>query len=377
MKRLLKATDNIFKKDKLYLIILTVVIWRIYLFLIAYFAKILIPQFITRFPYVEVLKNSGLPYWVWSFGNFDGVHYIRIAKDGYAYQFTQAFFPMYPILIKLVSFITFGNYLVAALLISNTCFLIAVILFYKITKNIFNQSIAFWSCLFIIFSPTSFYFASVYTESLFFLLVILSFYFYEKENYILSSIFGAFSSLTRLIGIYLSVVLTKIAKRKNYFSLFIVPFGLIVYMLYLKITFDNPIYFLTAQSAFGQERSTTNLVLLPQVFYRSIQQMFTTHGFVLFNSTFDFISTLICLILLLYSFKMVRKSWVIFSLLAVLTPTLTGSLISMPRYIIIAFPMYIVVASINNIWIKVILLVLSIGLLAITTTFFTRGYWIA
>ncbi len=372
-----KAANNTFKKDKLYLIILIVVIWRIFLFLIAYFAKIFFPQFVTRFPYVETLKDSGLPYWVWSFGNFDGVHYLRIAEDGYAYQFTQAFFPMYPILVKLVSIITFGNYLVAALLVSNICFLLGITYFYKLTKNIFDQSVAFWSCLFIIFSPTSFYFGSVYTESLFFLLIILAFYFYEKENYILSSIFGAFSSLTRLIGIFLSVTLVKIAKRKNYLSLFIVPFGLIVYMLYLKITFNNPLYFLTAQSAFGQERTTASLIFLPQVFYRSIQQILTTRGFVRFNSAFDFLSTVICLILLLYSLKYVKKSWIFFSLLAVLTPTLTGSLISMPRYILTAFPIYIVLATINNTWIKVILLALSISLLAITTTLFTRGYWIA
>jgi len=57
-----------------------------------------------RFPYVdEVLKNSDLPAWMHQFGNFDGVHYVRIASAGYEYQFTQAFFPLYPLLIKIVS----------------------------------------------------------------------------------------------------------------------------------------------------------------------------------------------------------------------------------------------------------------------------------
>src|SRR3989338_3679220 len=154
--------------------------WRLLLFFIAFISPTVIPKFGATFPYFqERLINSGLPHFIWSFGNFDGVHYLGIAKDGYAYQFTQAFFPFYPILIKLVSFLTFGNLLVAALLISNVAFLFGLIIFYKLVNKYYGERIALWSCLFLLSFPTSFYFGAVYTEGLFFLMIIAAFYLVE------------------------------------------------------------------------------------------------------------------------------------------------------------------------------------------------------
>jgi len=104
-------------------------IWRTVLFVIAYFSPRIIQTFGARFPYYqERLISSGLPHFVWSFGNFDGVHYLGIAKDGYAYQFTQAFFPLYPILVKLVNYIV-GNLVISGLLVSNVAFLFGLVIF--------------------------------------------------------------------------------------------------------------------------------------------------------------------------------------------------------------------------------------------------------
>jgi len=76
-------------------------------------------------------------------------------------------------------------------------------------------------------------------------------------------------------------------------------------------------------------------------------------------------------------YKKVRVQWLTFSFLAVLTPTLTGTLASMPRYILIAFPVYIVLAHIKSDLIKSVILFFFIVTLVIATALFTRGYWIA
>lgn len=358
---------------KIFILFLT---WRILLFIIAILAPSLIPVFGNKFPYVELLKSYHLPAWAWAFGNFDGVHYLRIARDGYAYGFTQAFFPLYPVLIKVVSYLTLGNYLLSALLVSNVSFLIALIIFHKLIKKVFDEKIALWSTIFLVFSPTSFYFGSVYTESTFFLFTIAAFYLVEKERYLLASVFGFFASATRLVGVFLAPTLIKKSKV-NAYALIIAPLGLIFYMTYLKISFNNPLYFLTAQSAFGQSRTTASIVFIPQVVYRSIAQILTTHGLVLFNSSLDLIFTIVALIILLISFKFVKKSWIFFSIVSVILPTLTGSLISMPRYILIAFPIFITLAHINNNFVKSLILIIFISALIITTALFTRGYWIA
>jgi len=352
-------------------------IWRYTLFLFAFFAKMLLPQFGARFPYVGVLEESGLPYWIWSFGNFDGVHYLRIAQDGYAYQFTQAFFPLYPILIKLVSYITLGNFLVAALLISNITFFVGLLLFYKLIKKNYDEKIAFWSCIFLLTFPTSFYFGSVYTEGVFFLMIIAAFYFIEEKKILLASIIGSFASATRLVGIFLAPSLIKKLDNKSLIPLLIIPLGLFAYMIYLKIEFNNPFYFLTAQSIWGQERSTTGIVLLPQVFWRYIKILATTSGLPLLNASFELVSSVFAIVILILANKKVKREWLIFSWLAVLTPTLTGTLASMPRYILIAFPIFIVLTNIKSTLIKIGIIVLFLTLQVILVSLFTRGYWVA
>ncbi|MEK7580989.1 MAG: mannosyltransferase family protein [Patescibacteria group bacterium] len=366
------------KFNDIYLVIFLFITWRLFIFTVAAIAPKFIPNFGGTFPYYnERLISTGLPYYIWSFGNFDGVHYLGIARDAYAYQFTQAFFPLYPILIKLVSMILFNKYLISALLISNICFLAALLLFYNLTKRIYSKSVALWSCVFLISFPTSFYFGSIYTESLFLLLVVLSFYFFEQNKIILASLIGGIASFSRLVGIFLAPALVKKITIKNLIPILIVPTGLIIYMIYLQYKFHNALYFLTAQSAFGQERATTKIVLLPQVIYRWIAQITSSHGPQLFVSTFELAATLFALLTLIVGARKVKREWLIFSSLALITPTLTGSLASMPRYILVAFPIFIILAHIKNLYIKLFITATFIILLTYCVSMFTRGYWIA
>lgn len=352
-------------------------IWKLFIIVTAYFAPLVIPEFGAKFPYYnERLIQSGLPYFMWSFGNFDGVHYLGIAKDGYVYQFTQAFFPLYPALFAAISYITGLNLVVSGLLISNSAFLFGFVIFYFLVKDTFNRKTALWSCTFLLAFPTSFYFGSIYTEGLFFFLTIFSFYLLSKNKVLLASTVGLLASSTRLVGIFLSVTLQR-SKKANFAPILLVPLGLLVYMLYLKIKFNNAIYFLTSQSAFGQQRSTTEIILLPQVVYRWTKQIATTSGLTLFNSILELTTLLFVLALLIVAWKRMNRQWVIFAILSTLTPTLTGSLASMPRYVLIAFPIFIVLAQIQSKYVKVLITIGFIVLLAISTTFFTRGYWIA
>ncbi|OGE06124.1 hypothetical protein A2W70_05260 [Candidatus Curtissbacteria bacterium RIFCSPLOWO2_02_41_11] len=354
-------------------------IWRIGLFAVTSIAtQVLPPNFGKSFPYYEEeLINTDLPHFIWSFGNFDGVHYLRIAKDGYVYQYTQAFFPLYPLLIKFVAFLTFGNFLIAGLLISNIAFFFALVIFHKLVNKYHGGKIAFWSCLFLLTFPTSFYFGSIYTEGLFFLMIISVFLLFDKNKIWLASIIGLFASLTRLIGIFLTPSLMLGKKVTSLIPLLIVPLGLLVYMFYLRIEFNNPFYFLTSQAVWGQERSTTQIVLLPQVFWRYLKILATTNGLTLLSAAFELTATVFALAILVVAYKKVKTEWLVFSFLAVLTPTLTGTLTSMPRYILVAFPIFIVLGLIKSTLFKILILTIFVMLLLISTTLFTQGYWVA
>src|SRR3989344_6660943 len=166
---------------------------------IIYIASFFIP-YLGFFPYKEIAQQYNLPKFITTLANFDGVHYLLIAKNGYT-QYQQAFFPLYPLLIRLLSPLFSSNYLLTGLFISNFSFLLGLFYLNKyllISKYpISNIKYLF---LFLIAFPSSFFFGAVYTEGLFFLLIISTLYFLKKENYFLTAVFAFLASLTRLIG---------------------------------------------------------------------------------------------------------------------------------------------------------------------------------
>lgn len=323
-------------------------LWRLGLFVFEAAGQVLLP-FKGSFPYFDsVLKGSGLPQWLWQWGNFDGVHYLTLAKSGYDGFGTQVFFPLYPILINI-----FGNSLLSALLISNLAILLAAMLLYQMTKNK-------WVVAFLFAFPTSYYFGAIYTESLFLLLVLLAF---SK-----SKLFAIPAGATRLAGSFLHPLAW---------------IGLGAYSLYLGVRFGRPLFFLSAQSAFanGRADSFSTLVNPLQVLFRYVKIFFLASPAhydywiaVLEFAAFAFGAS----VLTLLTFKKkISASWLVFSWLAFLLPSFSGTLSSMPRYLLTIFPFYIGLAAIKDRRLKLAILSAFSVLLAVLTALFTRGYWVS
>ncbi len=105
-------------------------IWRFISLLLGYIAQFVL-VYKPSFPYAyELLPKYGLPQWVYSWGNFDGVHYLTIIEKGYiGTGLIQAFFPLYPMVVRLVNSII-GNTLLSGLIVSTFFALTACCLFY-------------------------------------------------------------------------------------------------------------------------------------------------------------------------------------------------------------------------------------------------------
>lgn len=347
------------------------------------------------FPYKELLPEFGLPSWISSFANFDGIHYLLIAKQGYS-QWEQAFFPLYPLLIKAMSFII-PNYLISGLLVSHISFAIGLIFFQKLLKTWGIQSIL--SIVFLLAFPTAFFFGLIYTEGLFFMLFILSLYFLQKKNYWLAGICGALSSFTRLIGIFLIIpfffhLLTENKTSLTHFKLkhlksviFSPLIGLIVYMFYLWKTTGDPLFFFNSQPIFGAHRST-HLIPLPQVYYRYIKILFTaSHDFRWYMSLVEVsIFSLVFVILALDLLKIIKrfsqlKSWNllglnIFSFINLVLPTLTGTFSSIPRYALFSLSFFLYISQIRSTGVRVGVAILFITLQIVLLSLFVQGYFI-
>lgn len=375
-------------------VFLSFLIWRISLFLISYFGTFIM-EFRPSFPYADIfLLPSGLPSWIWSFANFDGIHYLTIAQKSYSFQFTQVFFPFFPLLLYFIQKIFyFAPPLLVAVSFSNLLFLLAMLVFYKLLEFDYSLNQIKWIIIFILIFPTSFYFGSLYTESLFILLAFLSFYYVRKKRWILASLFAALSSATRFVGIFLLPALLyewyksqshPERSREIYFLkspvIYIAPLGLIFYMVYLQLVFGDALYFWHAQGVFGAERSGSAVILLPQVFWRYLKILASVPVFRLpfWTALTEITATVSGIFLLIIAQR--QKIWVSYLIYAwpsLILPTLTGTLSSMPRYILIIFPIFIALGLIQSKLLKILLLLIFSSLLVIFTLLFTRGYWVA
>lgn len=389
-------------KNSLFRIIGYFFCWRVVLFLIAFFGALVVTSFGGRFPYADrVLTVTNLPNWVWGFGNFDGVHYLRIAQNGYTAIYSQAFFPVYPFLIKIFDIFPKGSfdlriftdpsYFYTGMILSSVFFILALYFLYRLWSEEHNPKTAWVSIILLLTFPTSFYFGSVYSESIFLLLAVLTFWFVKKDKFILAGIAASFASATKiqgvLLGVFLAIELWQKYKgkfshlKKNLWKdalgVGIAPLGLLGYMYFLYKNIGDPIYFLTAQPAFGADRSSVPLIPLPQVFYRYIKILTETSASSLafWNASLELFMALLVIVALVITFKKVRFSYWIFALLAVLMPTLTGTFSSIPRYVLLAFPILPAIANLKKAVKYIIIAQVILG--AVLIVLFTRGYWVA
>lgn len=346
--------------------------WRSSLFLIAWLGVGLISS------RVEFLGE-------WSWANFDGVHYLLIAERGYG-LFQQAFFPLYPILIRGLTVLT-GSYFVSGMLISHLALLGTLFIFYSLVKLDHGQKIAWLTLVIWLFFPTSFYLGSVYTESLFLFLVLASFYMARRGLWWWSGCLGLLASATRVVGVLLFPVLlieayqqSRRVNFRKYWPIFLVPLGLLFYMLYLRQTFGDPLFFLHVQDDFAAGRSGEKLILLYQVFWRYLKMIMTTRWDLLYLIVwFEFLIGVIFLGWSLLALKKIRFSYALWAILSYLLPTLTGTFSSLPRYALAIFPVFILGAIFlaQHRYLRIIYLFVSGSLLLVFTLLFTRGYWVA
>jgi hypothetical protein len=343
-------------------------------------------DFKPSFPYSETfLEKFGHPLF-WSWANFDGVHYLMLAREGYVFGLTQAFFPGYLLLIRLVSLVL-QNYLLSGLFISHLFFILSLAIFYKLLRLDYSKIISRKILVFLTFFPTSFYFLSVYNESLFLFLLLFCFYCLRTFNYNKIGIAGIFLTLTRIVGIFVIPAFfveawekIKAKNLKTIFYLTLPSLGLFLYMWYLNSKFNDPLMFAHVQEGFGSGRSTGKLVLLYQVFWRYLKMIITVdrQNPIYFTVWLELISSLSFIALLIWGYvKKIRLSYIVFSALAFLLPTLTGTLSSMPRYVLVLFPGFIALGLIKQKSLQNFILGFNFILLIICTALFTRGYWIA
>lgn len=369
-------------------------IWRILDLTVSFFAPQFIP-YLGFFSYQKDLAAVNFPLFIKSFANFDGLFYLRIAEKGYS-QFEHAFFPLYPLLIKYLSYI-FNNKLIIGLLISNISFIFAIFFLKKYLNDLFkDKKLSNWILIYLLLFPTSFFFGNLYTESLFLLFTVLTFYLLHKKRFFIASVFSVLSSLTRFVGVFLFVPILiyvifenwKTIYKKIKVALYVIsPFiGLGIYSIYLYFTTGNFIEFFTSQEAFSAGRST-KIILFPQVIYRYIKIFITAdYNFQYFISSLEFsifilfftiISIQLYLIIKGKNKNIALLSLTIFSLINILLSTFTGTFLSIPRFALLSLSFFIFIGLLKSNLLKTLIALIFLILHIILLAFFIQGYFIA
>ncbi len=137
-------------------------------------------------------------YRVWTL--FDGIFYSLIAHDGYRILQEAAYFPLYPLLMHALAPLVGGHVTLAGLILSNLLSLAAFILLGRLVAHEFGPQTARRTLLYYAVFPTGLFFAAVYTEALFLLMSVAAFLCIRQRRWLLAGALITLATLTRAPG---------------------------------------------------------------------------------------------------------------------------------------------------------------------------------
>ena len=187
-------------------------------------------------------------------GRWDSVWYLAITADGYDGASREAFFPLYPLVVK-VAGIPFGSALVGGALASTALLGVALVLLHRLVALDHGRAVARNAVLVTALFPMSFFFSAVYSESLFLSVSIGAVYAARRERWAWAGALGLLAATTRSAGVLLLVPLAMIylwgtgrprlrtmrRLRPDVLWLALVPLGLASYCGFLALAGHDPL----------------------------------------------------------------------------------------------------------------------------------------
>jgi hypothetical protein len=300
---------------------------------------------------------------------WDSGWYVGIAENGYetpsnppGRETNHAFFPLYPLLMRLLSRLTGLETTLAGSLISGACLLLSLPLFAAWVKRRFGEGRVLPSTLVLLLFPTSLFFAAVYTESLLLLLVLLAVDLVERDRPVPATVAGYLAGLTRISGVVLAPFLFLVSLRESRSRGPLGPraflratvlggaplAGFGTFCAYFLWKFGDPFLFVSAQHSWSPAPKT--ILDGPGLILRAVLDDFAT-GRIFHKSPARTLEGVILVAFAVLGFLLMRKrlfpeaSYVLFSVAIVL---FTGTLESAGRYVLPAFPAFAVFAALSD-----------------------------
>jgi len=194
---------------------------------------------------------------------WDSVWFLRIAEKGYVSptHADTAFYPLYPLLIKVLGLGFGSHYVVAGIVVSLAASLGAFYLLHRLAEERLGVDGARRAVLYLAVFPMSLFLIAVYSESLFLLLALAAFSFAERRQWLPAWAAAALALLTRIAGIALLPALALMAwrspdRRRALAGLAIPAVVFTAYPIYLAVSTGDGWRFLHSQGLWHRHFST-------------------------------------------------------------------------------------------------------------------------
>jgi hypothetical protein len=170
---------------------------------------------VVDWPTMPTLYSTGIGaafLGVWE--RWDACWYLRIATFGYgAGDPGTAFFPLYPAAIRVAAPFFAGNFVVAAFAVSGAAYVVAMTVLHKMVRGDFDAETADRSITYISIFPTAFFFFAPFSESLFLALALACLYLARTKRFGAAALVGLLIGVSRAQGALLALPLAWEALR--------------------------------------------------------------------------------------------------------------------------------------------------------------------
>lgn len=295
---------------------------------------------------------------------WDSRHYLHIAEFGYPtsgdYRVIIAFYPMYPMLIRITAMVV-NDYFLSSLIVSSVCLWLSCIMLYRLMQFEFgNDESSKSSVKYLLLFPLSYFGSMAYTESTFLLFTLCSFYYMRRGFWFWAGMFGLLAALTRNQGILLfgpmvyeiirqsldqirkGQPITQQALISRMSFTLLIPLGTFLYLATNKYLLGDWFAFLDYQKQnWGQE-----FIFFADNIVNIANRIDDGNWYMAIGTWLPSITIFIfCLIIITISTSVLPNAYTIYSLAFLIISYSPSWLLSGARYMFVLFPIYMVLAK--------------------------------
>jgi Mannosyltransferase (PIG-V) len=341
-------------------------------------------------------QAAGDIFGVWA--RWDSYSFLSIAEHGYSGGDEPAFFPLYPAIVAALGWVLAAHYVVAGVLVSLACCLGAFLLLYRLAAPRLGPDGARRAVVYLAIFPMTLFLQAVYSESLYLLLTLAAFVLAERNRFFGAGVAAGLALLTRAAGVALLPALLLLAwrspeRRRALAGVAVAPALFATYPLLLWRETGDALAFVRAEESWhrslswagpfegiwdGVRAAWEGISVLWSALLFGADETIRPHATQVEYACF----LILFLLLAVVVWRRFGAAYGVFALgsiaLPLLLPAANKPLLSLPRFGLAIFPLFLALAVVGQRRaVHRSIVVISILLLTIHVVDWSLGQWVS